>query len=279
MLQAVIFDYDGTMAPTMERQHRWFEKYWYHPVNRDRVKGKDFPYKDFKSFMKMYQEKMAPAENVQDIYDFLNLDCNMNDFNHPVWPAYKAFSTENPAILYPGMKEAIKEIWESGQLTRNYSRNRRLRLGVNTSNSWKIVFGDLEKNGVSKYFDSYVSKEILAQYHGNGNAGSIKKPSKISLALAMELLDSEGEYTIHIGDTLNDLASSNKVMRLNPAHLETLINIGVTWGYSGEGEGKEKARSVLERGVELSGDRRAYFNYVVDSPNQLVEIVKKHLKE
>jgi len=263
-------DHDGTMAPTMERQHKWFNYYWSHQINKERTMGKEFPYQDFKSFMKMYNEKINHPLEVQNVYDFLNLDCDMNDFSHPVWPSYKSFALENPSRLYSGMKEAIEDIWNLGRLTKDFKVNRRLRLGVNTSNSWNIVSSDLSKNDVLKYFDCFVSKEILLAYDGNGNASSIKKPSKVSLALALGLLDSPGEYVLHVGDTLNDLVASQKIIRLNPMHPETLITVGVSWGY----EGKKR----LKEGVEVPGQGRVHFNHIISKPFELFGIVEKYFK-
>lgn len=279
MLQAVIFDHDGTLVPTMERQHNWFKNWWRHPVNEDSVQGREFPYSDFKSFMEMYNEKINHPKDVQNVYDFLNLKCDMNDFNHPVWPAYKAFSSENPSVLYPDMKWAVEEIFKMGSLDRGFSRNKRIRLALNTSNSWSIVSGDLEKNNILQYFDSYVSKEILSEYHGFGGANGIKKPSSISLAYALGILDASGDSVIHVGDSLVDLAAGKKIQRLGLGFEENLKTIGVTWGYAGEGRGKDVARSVLESGVEIPGKGRHYFDYIVDTPKELVNIISDYIKK
>jgi len=98
-----------------------------------------------------------------------------------------------------------------------------------------------------------------------------RKPSKISLALALGLTDSDGANVIHVGDTLNDLAASHKVIRLNPSHPETLITVGAAWGYEG--------REELERGVEIPGRGRVHFNHIADSPRELVGIVKKRMDD
>lgn len=278
MLQAVIFDYDGTMFPTMERQHKWFKHWWAHDLNKERVGGKKFPFPKLQAFMVMYNREISKPGEVQNVYDFLGLDCDMNDMNHhPVWPAYKAFSVENPSKLYPGMEDTIREIWELGHLGKNPDLNRRLRLGINTSNSWAIVYSDLRNSGVLECFDSFISREVLASYYGAGNADSIKKPSKISLALATGLLDSPGEYALHVGDTFNDLIASQKVIRLNPNNPETLITVGVTWGYETIGESSERARSTLEKGVEISGEGKVYFKHIIDRPSELVNIVRGYL--
>ncbi len=269
MLQAVIFDYDGTLAPTNERQFNWFKYWWNCSEQNNTSLGKKFPFKDIESFMEMYNFQCHREGGVQNVYDFFGLSCEMNNKDHPVWGAYKKYLAENPSGLYPGMKNALKEIWEIGGLNSDPKRTRRLRLGINTTNTWSSVYKDLNKNEVVQFFDSFITEEVLREFQGAGNPDSIKKPSKISLALVLGLIDSEGENVMHVGDTLNDLAASQKIIRLNPLHPETLITVGVSWGY----EGKEN----LEKGIEISGEGRAYFNHLVDEPSEIVELVKKYL--
>jgi phosphoglycolate phosphatase-like HAD superfamily hydrolase len=270
MLQAVIWDYDGTLAPTNERQFNWFEYWWNHSENAGRVKGKEFPYADLGTFMEMYNSQCHREGGVQNVYNLLGLSCDMGDKEHPVWAAYKNFLSEHPSKLYPGIKKTLKEIWEVGSLNKYAKRNKRLRLGINTTNVWASIYKDLVNNGVAQFFDSFISEEVLREYIGIGNPDSIKKPSKISLALALGLIDSEGEHTMHIGDTLNDLAASQKIIRLNPLHPETLITVGVSWGYEG--------RKNLEKGVEVLREGTVHFNHIVDKPSEIVELVKKYLE-
>ena len=87
--------------------------------------------------------------------------------------------------------------------------------------------------------------------------------------MILGLIDSEGDSTLHIGDTLNDLAASQKVILLNPQRPETLLTVGAAWGY----EGREK----LEEGVEIGDGTRAYFNYIIDKPEHLIPIVENLL--
>lgn len=260
MLQAVIFDHDGTLAQTMERQFAWFN-FW------AEKNGLSISH-DLKSFIPFYNSGCAKKEGVQNVYDELNLPCDMKDRNHPVWPAYEEFKKITPAPLYEGIKGAVTEIWKEGSLSSGYSLNRRMRLAINTSNTWKSVYADLVKGEIIHYFDSFVSDEVVGDYQGIGDPDAVKKPSKISLALALGLTDSEGEHVLHIGDTVNDLAASQKVIRLSPNRPETLITVGAAWGYEG--------RETLENGIEVPGQGRTHFNHIIDHPSELVEIVKKY---
>ncbi len=258
MLQAIFFDYDGTLAPTSKRQEKWFQHYSF-------LHGKPWNFSTLEEFMEFYNKHTAREGGVQNVYDELGLPCEMKNRSHPVWPAYEAFNKENPMKLYTGVRETIEAIWKIGALNADPRRNRRLRLGINTTNSWASIYNDLTRGGIADYIDGIITTEFLVRYHGNGDGESIKKPSTISLALLLGLLDCEGASTLHVGDTRNDLRASQKVMRLNPLKPETLITVGACYGYEG--------RKTLEQGVETTHGR-VNFDYLIDAPNELVEIVR-----
>lgn len=258
-LQLVVLDYDGTVAPTFQRQEKWFKFY------SDRH-SKPWHFADMNGFLEFYNHHCAKQGGVQNVYDALGLPCDMNDKTHPVWPAYEEFKLQNPQTLYPGMKETIEKIWEMGQLNKDFTRNRRLHLAINTTNTWRSIHREMKEAGINQYFDAFITEEVLRRYHGADNPDALKKPSKVSLALMLGLLNVEGGLTLHVGDTRNDLRSSYKVMRLNPQMPETLITVGAAYGYEG--------RQVLEEGVEHENEI-IHFDHIIDKPEELVEIVRK----
>ncbi len=260
MLQAIIFDFDGVISPTSARQEKWFKFY----AERH---GKEWPFSTFDTFLTFYNDACALPGGVQNVYDKLELPCDMKDRAHPVWPAYEEFNQKNPSGLYEGIKETIEEIWTLGHLGKDPLQNRRLRLAINTSNSWKSIYNDLLKGGILPYFDAHITEEILRVYHGL-DGDCMKKPASISLALMLGLLGSNGEYALHVGDTRNDLHASQKIIRLNPQHPEKVITVGACYGYEG--------RATLERGVQLSSGT-VYFDHLIDQPKELVDIVKGYL--
>jgi phosphoglycolate phosphatase-like HAD superfamily hydrolase len=264
MLQGITFDYDGTIGQTFERQFGWF-KYW------AKLNSKSLPFKNVRDFLGFYNEHCAKKGGVQNVYDSLSLPCDMNDKQHPVWQAYLNFKKDNNVSLYPGMRQVIEEVWQRGHLSNNSRRTRRLRMAINTTNTWDSVYRDLQREGVLHCFDSFVTSEVLSDYHGAEGGNHLTKPSKISLAMVLGLIDSEGEFTIHIGDTLNDLVASHKVIRLNPSRPETLITVGASWGYEG--------RAKLEQGVKLNDKSGAtvHFNYIIDRPEEFTPLVEKYL--
>ncbi|HLD00467.1 MAG TPA: hypothetical protein VJC39_01865 [Candidatus Nanoarchaeia archaeon] len=193
----------------------------------------------------------------------------MKDRAHPVWPAYEEFNQSNPSALYDGMKNTIETIWKLGQLGKDPLRNRRLRLGLNTNNSWGSIYKDLVSGEIIQYFDAHITEEVLRAYHGAGDGNSLKKPARVSLALALGLLDSCGDQTLHVGDTLNDLKASRKVIRLNPQFPENILTVGACYGY----EGRER----LGQGIVTADRERVNFDYLIDKPKELVDIVKELL--
>jgi len=140
-----------------------------------------------------------------------------------------------------------------------------VRLGINTTNSWKSIKGDLKKADVTKYFDCRITDEILREYYQRGDSEPIKKPSPISIGYIMDMLNCDSRMTIHVGDTLDDLGSSVKVIRTNPKNPEKIITVGACYGY--------EKKSVLKRGVEKN-NKTYTFDYLIDKPSELIQIVK-----
>jgi len=260
MLQAIIFDHDGTIVPSSKRQEQWF-KHW------SKLHNVDWPFQDFSEFLNFYNTNVHKPNGVQNVYDAMKLPCNMKDNNHPVWHAFNAFNKEHPLKPYDGIVETIKEIWRMGSLNDRPGRWTRTRLGINTSNSWESISHDLRNAGLLEYFDTIVTEEVLRNFHGT-DSQSIIKPSTIPIGIMLGLLNTSGSYTLHVGDTLNDLRCSQKVLRLNPMRPESLITIGACYGYEG--------RTILEQGVEL-GTTTVKFNHLIDKPQELIPIVQEYL--
>ena len=267
MLEAVLFDYDGTLADTKERQFAWMH-HWAAinlKIIRDSETGEvlDTP----EMFWPVYN-RIINKSGVQGVYDYFGLPCDMNDMNHPVWIAYEAFKLKNPVPLYPGIREAILEMHELGNLRSDTKMKHRVRLGINTTNSWPSIKNELGLSGVLGCFDTHVTAEDLNDFLGYGKQGAINKPSKVSCALSLMKLDARGSLTLHIGDTIADLKASLDVRRPdNPYSGENLITVGVSWGYEGP--------EALIKGFKT--DAGSYhFSHLVQSPSQLPRIMEQY---
>lgn len=255
-LDAIIFDFDGTLVPTITRQYDWF-RYWAENNGKklSHVESGE-EYNTASEFVEFYNE-ILHDHGVQRVYDLLGLPCDMNDSEHPVWAAYSKFKIERPLKLYEGMKGVLDELHARG-----------VRLAINTTNKLDSIEKELGKEQVLQYFNPIITEDYLAAYHGAGKADAIKKPSKISLSLTLNELNLNGQKVLHVGDTLNDLISSKKVMRQYPTRFENLPVIGVSWGFEG--------RQKLEQGYETK-DRTYHFDHIIDHPSELMPIIEDYI--
>jgi phosphoglycolate phosphatase-like HAD superfamily hydrolase len=268
VLEGIIFDNDGVLSRTAPRQYEWFQ-FW------AKQNDKKLPFSDFDEFIVEYNQTLHEAEDVgcgvQAFYDHLELPCDMKDKSHPVWAAYNEFKVTHPTGLVPGMKATLKEIYKIGALSsQNTTTPNRLRIGVNSTNTWETIGKELEKAGVIQYFDAQIGIEMLREIHGAGDGNALKKPSKVSVAHMLYYLGTAGDNTMHVGDTRADLAASKNVLLPggSPTNRKNLIMVGTSWGYEG--------RDVLEQGTVLENGTHVHFDYIIDKPKDLVWLVKKH---
>ncbi|MEA3378917.1 MAG: HAD hydrolase-like protein [Nanoarchaeota archaeon] len=257
MIKAIIFDFDGTIAPTNLRQYQWFQ-YWAKENNKELL------FKDYDPFMNFYNEEHN-KKGIQSIYDVLELPCDMNDRNHPVHEAYEEFKANNPSGLYEGIESALHAIWEMGHLTGNIENNKRIRLAINSSNTWKSIKKDLEKYNLLQLFDCFVTEEVLRKHCHDGNLKKIQKPSTKPLELILGFLGSNASETMHFGDTIYDLIASRGIPGKNGGDL---IAVGTAWGYEGE--------ERLKVGASING-KHLSFDEIIMAPKDCMEIVKKYL--
>ena len=165
----------------------------------------------------------------------------------------------------------IEDIFMIGSLDSDPSVPTRLRMGINTTNSYiPSVHYDLKKASILQYFDTQIGAEMLELYHGAANGHAIKKPSKLSVEMCLGRLGTRGERTIHVGDTLNDLSASKGIVRnmYSPHDKEDIITVGALWGY----EPKEK----LMEGVILADGTHVHFDHLASEPQEIVWLVKKY---
>jgi len=268
MLQGGLFDYDGTLADTKQRQFYWMH-HWAKYNNKDiRDPATGDLLDNPERFFRVYNE-IINKKGIQAVYDTWGLPCDMNDMNHLVWKMYEDFKLKNPVKLYNGIKEAITEIFEMGHLRADAEAFRRLRLGINTTNSWPSIQNELKHAGIIYCFDAKVTAEDLNNYLGEGKPGAINKPSKVSVALSLDALGTKGHATFHVGDTLADLKASIDVRQGTKPYLgENLITIGAAWGYEG--------RTALEKGWKTESGT-THFRHIADSPSELPGIIEQYV--
>ncbi|MGV8086432.1 MAG: HAD family hydrolase [Candidatus Woesearchaeota archaeon] len=257
-----LIDWDGTIVKTPERQFKWFSEW-------ARQNNVEFNYATLEEFLPKYN-KVYNEKGGQGLYDAFGLPCNMSDHNHPVWPAYDHFKATHPVEMYDGIKEALIDVWKLGRLDSNSLRNQTMRLAINTTNNWKSIYPDLIKFELEYIFDSHCCAETLKEFDGNGNSAALQKPSKVSVALMLNILGSEGHTTFHLGDTIGDLRASYDIRRFGGLKSESLITIGAAWGFEG--------RETLEKGYTSpnSNSGTIHFTHILDHPKQLVDVIKSY---
>lgn len=111
----------------------------------------------------------------------------------------------NKTKPYDGICETLKALRENG-----------VKLGV-VSNKFDLAVKDL----CGKYFGEYI-KVAIGEDEKNGIR---KKPAPDSVLRAMEILGSDAEHTLYIGDSETDVET---------AHNAGLKCIGVLWGFRDE---------------------------------------------
>ncbi|RJQ15604.1 HAD family hydrolase [Candidatus Woesearchaeota archaeon] len=259
-LQGGLIDWDGVIAKTPERQFKWFREW-------ARQNNIEFTYDTLEEFLAVYN-KIISEKSAQGVYDAFGLPCEMSNPQHPVWPAYDHFKATNPVEMYDGIEQALIDVWKLGRLNANSSRNQTMRLAINTTNSWKSIYPDLVRFGIDYLFDSYCTAETLHNFEGSGNSAALHKPSKVSVALMLHILGSEGRTTFHLGDTIGDLRASYDIRRHGGINSETLITIGAAWGFEG--------RAVLEKGYSANDSGTIHFTHIIDHPSELPKIIKAY---
>lgn len=262
MIEAVILDFDGVLVDTPQRQYRWF-KHW------AKENGKELPYSNFDEFLDDYNDTID-NEGVQAFYDKWKLPCDMDNSNHEVWDAYKSYIQSHPLGLYPGIKEVVEEIWKLGNLTENPEKNKRIRIGINSSSPWANIYPSVQE--ILPYIDSFVTKETLEKEAKRleVNSKKLMKPSPHSVNLILDLLSvSNANNVMHIGDTRDDLRASHNFYRFVnslPQKVD-LITIGACYGFEG--------RNRLKQGVETI-DGMMHFDELIDKPEEILDIFKKY---
>ena len=267
-----LWDYDGNIADTKGRQFDWY-KFWakFNGLELKFLDGTKVEPDNLEGFMAQYNKVIA-EKGIVAVYNSFGMPCDYDAKPSKVWDAYNMFKDSNPVKIFDGMKEAISEIWKIGRLDNDPKRNRSIRMAINTTNNWSSIHKDLVRFGIDQYFDSFCTAETLDAFVGDGGKyESINKPSKVSVALMLDILGSHGDATFHIGDTIADLRASYDVRRHLSIKGENLITIGSAWGFDGF--------DILKNGYEPKDSKgnstgRINFHHIAEHPSQLPGIIK-----
>ena len=214
MINTFLFDFDGTVANTIPGILATLEK------TRETMNA-DFTLEAAKGVIGTPLEEMGRVLCGED---------RALEFVEMYHREYLRWGKDKISF-YPGMEPLLKELTSVG-----------VRRGVVTSKRADSLTLNLKTLKAAAYFDCLVTKESTDRF----------KPDGAPVLRAMELLSSEPERTVMIGDTRYDIESGRNAAALT---------IGVTWGI----ESKEQI-------LKSSPD------YVVSSGEDLAELCRRLMR-
>ncbi len=166
MYNTVLFDFDGTLTPSLEL---WLQAFQYALRQYERELPEEtiiqrFFYRDYHDVVKEFDLPSGP-ELERHVHDGLTL----------------AFAEPR---LFPGVRDVL-----------DFCRGRNLTLGLVTSSPRKQVVAALARLGVDGYFEAVVTGDDITHY----------KPHPEPVLKALGMLGRPPEGTLFVGDYLADV--------------------------------------------------------------------------
>ncbi|QSX06978.1 HAD-IA family hydrolase [Sedimentibacter sp. zth1] len=177
MIEAVIFDFDGTLADTSE-----------------------FILNSFQAVYKLFQGEEKPSEYISEFFGEPLKTTIEREFKEPfeeVFDKYKKYQSEKFSIDVKLFDNAIK--------TLEYLKNRKIKLAVVTSRMRNSILNALKELKINQYFEVIISVDDTENH----------KPHKEPLMKAMTLLGVSNENTLYVGDSKFDMECANNASTLS----------------------------------------------------------------
>lgn len=242
-LRALILDWDGVIADSEADQYAWLK-------HCTTLVGKPFPFNTFDAEFKKTYNRYYAARGIHGLYDMLGIDFEAD--KEKIWKAYSEWKKQAKIQLFEGMKDVIQHIYE--QSRPHEGRSQGLRICLNTTNKFSIIQQTYSANGLEKYFDTAVTRDILPE----DKTAILTKPHAYSIEWCLDLLGCNPDETLSVGDTGTDIVACRTLRRRNPDKTQSVKTVAVTWGY----ETKE----------ELEPHKPDYF---INKPQELIPILKE----
>ncbi|MBI2564823.1 HAD hydrolase-like protein [Candidatus Woesearchaeota archaeon] len=246
-LYGLIFDVDGTLIDSMNDQFLWLR----HCVTD--LYSKKFP---FTNYSHVFVEKYNAAvkkEGLPGIYALFGIDYDAEKNN--LWTYFKEWKKNTNISLIPGIKDAVTEIYERSRPRKGKCKG--LRIALNTTNAWEGFERTIRKEGILNCFDIVLTKSELPE-DVNGVKVNLVKPHPYSIELALDLLGTDPEETLHVGDSVVDVRASKNLRRKNPDNSKKALTAAVTWGF--------EAKEDLEKEKP---------DFLITEPKQLVQLIEE----
>ncbi len=168
MIDTVIFDFDGTLADTSQIVINSF-KHTYSVFGKD---GFDEDY-----VMSTFGEPLALT---------LRRDFSEHCFEDVI-ACYRDYQVER-------FKDEVK-LYETVIETLEYLKNKNIKMGIATSRLKNSTLEAIDSLNIKKYFDAVITADDVKKH----------KPDKEPLIKTMELLGSNAENTLYVGDSKFDM--------------------------------------------------------------------------
>lgn len=232
-IKAVVFDFDGVVDKSLKIEHGALNEW----AKKNNLPFPKFDQKFVNDYIEAYSKKRDVPAYV-NLYDRWGLPCDWEKGidNAEVWKFYRGYKEKHPAKVYPDIIEEIKKLYAAFAIPEEGGRNKRIPLGINSSNTTATIYRQLKKHNILHMFDSIITKDDNDKYAGLGNGDGIAKPSRITIEKSLQELGVRGPETIYITDTTNDLM----------ACIPDLVKVFAVDGF--------EPRESLEKGVEYIGN-------------------------
>ncbi len=273
-VEAVIFDYDGTLGDSRRLQYQWLKlMYKKHGDKQKRFR------KLSKEFWKAYNEEYK-VQGLRGIYENI-VHADWDKHEKDIWECYNEFFENNkiPMIEVDGtnLADVIERIHWNGQVSEN--RPVRLRLAINTLKGWKNVRPSLEAADVLQYFDAITTYDDVLRYVGDGAlkknqidtddievirkqvpadvASYSEKPNSIASMICIARLNVDPRRIIAIEDTSNGIRAYKPVRTAKGKYNVFVIGVGYPGGF-------ESAETLREAGADA----------IAHHPNEIYRIIE-----
>ncbi|NNG26713.1 MAG: HAD-IA family hydrolase [Ignavibacteriaceae bacterium] len=205
---AVIWDYDGTIADTREKNYNVSKKIVTKILKKDPTKIPAL------SSLNNYHQAHVKSTNWREFYaSSFNLKDDQINEAGKLWTEYQ-LKDRTKIQIFAGVAETIFEL-------------NKLPQGIVSQNSKTIIKNNLDENNLLSYFDEIIGYEQVDLKR--------QKPYPDGLLMCVEkLTDSKTGWVLYIGDHETDVqcaVNANNILSKNKMEIK-IISIGAFYGFS-----------------------------------------------
>lgn len=197
MLKAILFDFDGVIADSVESIFGWFQ----HIAS---ILDIELPVKTTEEMRENFMEPYP------DLYKFLGF--NWDRDRNRIFNEYVDYHSKGPVVLVEGIKGVIETL----------SLQPDIKLAIVSSNEQTILDKNLDYHDMAKYFDTVIGTDT------NNNVPL--KPDPTSILMALDRLEIALSESVYIGDQPSDVLAAYNASLLRPK--EKMLTIALTTGFA-----------------------------------------------